>query len=233
MDDLTRYTREVEGKIGYTFQNQRLLLLAFTHRSFYNEYRERVSEHNERLEFLGDAVLGLMISEDLYAYLPHEAEGELSKLRSRLVEASTCSKFLQKLGLETHVLLGRGERANQGRGRETILADLFEALIGAIYLDGGLDAVRKFFWGHFRDDIRAILKNPTRNWKADLQDYSQKRYQRPPIYKIEKAEGPDHKKIFHVSVYLADIEMGRGSGASKKEAEQAAAEAGLKKLIEG
>ena len=149
MKDLMAHLSVVESRLGYVFQNKKLLKTAFTHRSYFNEHRDEVEEHNERLEFLGDSILGLLISDYLFHHLPTQAEGELSRLRAHLVEAGSCAKFLQKLNLGEYVQLGRGERMNEGRGRETILADLFEALIGAVYLDGGMEAARLFFLGTF------------------------------------------------------------------------------------
>jgi ribonuclease III len=231
MKDLITSLLEVENKLGYVFKDKRLLAQAFVHRSFYNENRDRVQEHNERLEFLGDAVLGLLISDYLYRNFPAQAEGKLSLLRAYLVEAGTCVKFLLKLGLASFVLLGRGERTNEGRGRETILSDLFEALLGAIYMDGGIGEVHRLFWLHFEKDVREMLDNPMRNWKAELQDYSQKKYQMPPTYIVRNETGPDHGKLFFISVQLGDKEAGQGMGASKKEAEQAAAQDALSKLF--
>ncbi len=230
MKDLIAYLSVVESRLGYLFKNKKLLRQAFIHRSYFNEHRDEVHEHNERLEFLGDSILGLLISDYLYHYLPSQAEGELSRLRAHLVEAGSCAKFLQKLDLSEYVQLGRGERMNEGRGRETILADLFEALIGAIYLDGGMEGAKQFFWSHFQDEIQKILEHPARNWKAELQDYSQKKYQRPPVYKVLREEGPDHSKIFVIGAYLDDQEMGQGTGSSKKEAEQASAQNAIEKL---
>ncbi|CAM0116864.1 ribonuclease III [Rhabdochlamydiaceae symbiont of Dictyostelium giganteum] len=223
MKDLMAHISTIEEQIGYVFQDKKLLEKAFIHRSYFNEHREKVSEHNERLEFLGDSVLGLIISGYLYQYLPEQAEGELSRLRAHLVEASCCVKFLHKLGVASFIQLGKGERMNEGRGRETILADLFEALIGAIYLDGGINEARRVFLTSFEKDIQEILAHPVRNWKAELQDYSQKKYQKPPCYKVLREEGPDHSKLFVVGAYLDELEVGQGSGSSKKEAEQAAA----------
>jgi ribonuclease III len=220
----------IEEKIKYTFKNKQLLVLSFVHRSFFNEHRDLIQQHNERLEFLGDSVLGLMISDYLYAQLPEESEGFLSHLRSHIVEASSCAGLLNQLGIAQYVLLGKGERMNDGRGRETILADLFEALIGAIYLDSGIESSKKFFFFHFSEKIEEHLRKPLRNWKAELQDYSQKKYQKPPAYKILKESGPDHSKMFHVIAYIDGAEAGEGTGSSKKEAEQTAAEDALKKL---
>lgn len=213
----------IEDRIGYSFKNRSLLTLAFVHRSCINENRS-ISQHNERLEFLGDAVLGMLISDFLYRHLPSTPEGELSYLRSRLVEASSCVAYMESLGIASFVLLGRGERMNDGRGRESILADLFEAIMGAIYLDGGLEPTRQFLFRNFTAHIESILKTPLRNWKALLQDYCQKTFQKTPEYQLIQAEGPDHSKVFEISVIINQQELGRGKGSSKKEAQQAAAE---------
>jgi ribonuclease III len=222
--------REIEVRLGYSFKNRELLALAFVHCSFFNENRECTRQHNERLEFLGDSVLGIIISEYLYERFPHHPEGDLSHLRAQLVESTACAAFVEKLAIAPYLLLGKGERRGDGRGRETILGDLFEALIGAIYLDGGLDVVKLFFFNHFQEDVERILKSPLRNWKAELQDYSQKRYQKPPRYQVVKETGPDHSKCFHVVAIVGEHSLGEGVGCSKKEAEQAAAEVTLQKL---
>jgi ribonuclease III len=230
VEELIAHIPTIEEKINYTFKDKQLLILSFVHRSFFNEHRDLVQQHNERLEFLGDSVLGLIISDYLYEQLPLESEGFLSHLRSHIVEASSCAQLLNQLSIAQYVLLGRGERMNDGRGRETILADLFEALIGAIYLDSNLDSAKTFFFSHFSPQIQEHLRKPLRNWKAELQDYSQKKYQKPPAYKILKESGPDHSKVFHVVACIDEEEVGEGTGSSKKEAEQAAAEDALKKL---
>jgi ribonuclease III len=220
----------IEQKLCYMFHNKELLTLSFIHRSFFNEHKALLKENNERLEFLGDSVLGLIISDYLYAHLPDAPEGHLSQLRSYIVEAGSCAQFLNQLEIAEFVLLGKGERMNDGRGRETILADLFEAMIGAIYLDGGMDAAKTFFFFHFSNNIQEHLKAPIRNWKAELQDYSQKKHQKPPVYKIQKESGPDHSKVFQVVVSVDGIDVGEGVGSSKKEAEAVAAEDALDKL---
>jgi ribonuclease-3 len=221
---------EIEDKLGYTFQDKSLLGLAFIHRSYFNEHRQDLKDHNERLEFLGDSVLGMMISEYLYSELPHEHEGLLSHLKAHLVEAHMCASFVQKINLGSFLLLGRGEMMNDGRGRETILADLFEALLAAIYLDGGLVEAKNFFWSHFEEDVQMYLKAPMRNWKADFQDYCQKKFQKPPMYKVIKEFGPDHNKTFEIAACIGDQEVGIGIGSSKKEAEQSAAKNALDKI---
>jgi len=220
----------IEEQIGYQFKDPALLVLAFVHRSFTNENREVVSGHNERLEFLGDAVLGLFVSQFLYIEYPALPEGNLSYLRSRLVEAEACAHYIDRLKLGTYLLLGRGESMNEGKGRSTILADLFEALLGALYLDGGMEVAHSFFFGHFKDDILATIKSPARNWKAELQDYCQKKYHKPPVYEVQNEEGPDHDKVFHIVVKLDDQVLGKGSGSSKKEAEQNSAQEAIETL---
>jgi len=227
VESLRKKIIEIEGKIGYVFKNKELLILSFIHRSYVNECREKKLNHNERLEFLGDSVLSLIISDYLYKNYPNCPEGELSRLRSRLVDAPSCVRYLQKLSLGEYVLLGKGEKMNDGRGRETIYADLFEALIGAIYLDSSFDVTNRIVMDRLLDDIQFLLNQPSCNWKAELQDYSQKKYQKPPQYRVVHEAGPDHSKIFHITVLLDDKEMGLGVGPSKKEAEQAAAEQAL------
>lgn len=222
MEYLQQNIAAIEKKLGYVFRDRSLLTLAFIHRSYINENRA-VTHHNERLEFLGDAVLGMLISDYLYCYLPSTAEGQLSYLRSRLVEASSCVNYVQNLNIAPYILLGKGERMNDGRGRDSILADLFEAIMGAIYLDGGLEAAKDFLFRNFSPQIEDILKTPLRNWKALLQDHCQKKYQQTPTYHVLQASGPDHSKIFEISVLINQQELGRGKGASKKEAQQAAA----------
>ncbi|MBJ7449376.1 MAG: ribonuclease III [Parachlamydiales bacterium] len=230
VEQLLNNAKTIEKQIGYTFHEKNLLSLSFLHRSFVNENRSITEDHNERLEFLGDSILGLMVADYLYRSRPTLSEGELSRLRSRLVESSSCYSYMQKLEVSSFLLLGKGEKMNDGRGRESILADLFEALIGAIYLDGGLDAVKKFFFENFAEVIEDILADPQRNWKAELQDWAQKKYQLTPTYVVKSEEGPDHSKLFCISVFIAEDEVGTGNGSSKKEAQQNAAEDALSRL---
>lgn len=229
-DHLKKGVPLIEEQINYSFKEKSYIELAFIHRSFANENRGRATGHNERLEFLGDAILGLIVSDFLYSHLPDQPEGELSYLRSRLVEASACMRYLQKMDLEKFLMVGKGESMNEGKGRGTILADLFEAIIGALYLDGGIEAARTFFFDNFKSDVLAIIDKPHRNWKAELQDHCQKKHQKPPEYQIIKEEGPDHLKIFFVKVFLDKRELGMGEGSSKKEAEQSAAENAINNL---
>lgn len=229
IEQLMRHMPQIEEKLGYHFRDSSLLALAFVHRSYVNENRS-VMQHNERLEFLGDSVLGVLISDYLYRELPSTPEGDLSFLRSRLVEASSCVAYIKKLQVEDYLLLGKGERMNDGRGRDTILADLFEALVGAIYLDGGLDAVKTFLFDHFAEEISERLQTPISNWKAILQDHCQRKFQKTPTYQVVSESGPDHNKHYQISVSVEEKLLGIGEGSSKKIAQQAAAADAMKRL---
>lgn len=220
----------LEEKLKIKFHNDNILKMAFTHRSFWNENREMFADHNERLEFLGDSILGLLVAEYLFRRHPELDEGSLSSLRSQLVDAPACAQYAHSLGIDVFLLLGKGERMNQGKGRESIIADLFEALIGALYLDQGIEGARDFFLTHFQQTIDKMIAQPQRNWKAELQDYAQKNFQNTPEYRIVDETGPAHKKIFYVSVWINGEKKGEGKGSSKKEAQVSAAENALKKI---
>ncbi len=230
LEKLKENFETIEKKIDYVFENKELLILAFVHRSFINEYKDGPLQHNERLEFLGDSVLGLIIADFLYHRLPAYPEGQLSQLRSRLVDASSCAQYLLKLQLAEYLLLGKGEMMTEGRAKPSILSDAFEALLGAIYLDGGLTCAKAFLLLHFEPEIESAIGTPPRNYKAELQDFSQKKYQKTPVYKVVEETGPDHAKMFHVMVYINDQEAGFGVGSSKKEAEARAAFEALSKI---
>lgn len=220
---------EIEERIGYTFKDKVLLQLAFTHSSILNENKS-LSEHNERLEFLGDSILGLIIADYLYLKLKSAKEGKLSHLKASLVDAKACCKYMRKLKLEQYILLGKGESGGTKKGRETIDADAFEALIGAIYLDSDFLTTKGFFLKNFEKDMEEMVQAPSSNYKAELQDYFQKREQKVPVYRIVEERGPAHKKDFLVAVFIDDSELGRGIGSSKKEAEQMAALEALGKI---
>ena len=217
--DVSRF----EKLIGYGFKDKSLVPLALTHRSFANEHKWVGKKFNERLEFLGDAVLGLVVSDYLYAHEMRFSEGHLSHLRSYLVDSSSCNRYIKKLGIEHFLCVGKGESGNQGRGRDSLLSDLFEALIGAIYLDQGLDMAKIFFLKHFKDDIDEMILNPERNWKAELQQYSQKKHYGLPKYTLKKEEGLEHEKKFFVEVFIGNLFSAEGIGSSKKAAEVNAA----------
>lgn len=232
LEELKTNILAVEERLGYVFENKDYLILSLVHRSFVNEYKAAPIHHNERLEFLGDSVLGLVIADYLYHRLPTYPEGLLSQLRSRLVDSNSCAQYLQKLSLSEFILLGRGEKITEGRTKLSIQADVFEAIVGAIYLDGGLTVVKSFLLCHFEEEISQAIGSPPRNFKADLQDYSQKKYQKTPVYKVVQESGPDHSKIFHVMVFIDENQAGLGMGASKKEAEQRAAFDALSRIPE-
>lgn len=223
IDQLLLECPEIEKRLGYVFQDKSLLVLALTHKSFVNEHRDLSPEHNERLEFLGDSVLGLIVSDFLYKQFPEQPEGDLSHFRAQIVGMTSCANNLQKWGIASYLLLGKGAKLNDERGKESILADLFEALLGAIYLDSSFETVKEFFMSHFGEDMEKALEEPQKNWKAQLQDFSQKKYQKTPIYKVTKEMGPEHSKIFYVTALIGEEEVGEGFGNSKKQAEQAAA----------
>lgn len=229
LEKLIYNASNIESKLGYHFQDRSLLLLAFVHCSFINENKD-VQEHNERLEFLGDSVLGMVISNFLYRNYPDTPEGDLSSMRSKLVEANSCITYMKKLDVSNYILLGKGEKMNDGRGRDSIISNLFEAIVGAIFLDGGIAATENFLFDHFREEMDLLLKNPIRNWKALLQDVCQKKFQKTPEYKVTQEIGPEHSKQFQISVCVGQQELGQGQGSSKKEAQQAAAAAALRYL---
>jgi ribonuclease-3 len=221
--------KEVEKKIGISFKNKELLLLSFIHRSYVNENKKIITQHNERLEFLGDTILNFIISEYLFKNLPTYSEGKLSHIRSRLINALSCAKYFKILKLNDYVLLGKGQKAVK-RGKLTIFSDAFEALIGAIYLDRGWTVVKNFVLQRFETIFKEILVHPEIDYKSKLQEFSQKKYQKPPEYITLKEEGPEHLKIFHVVVLINDKEKGSGKGSSKKEAQQMAAEEAYNKI---
>jgi len=217
-----------EEAAGVSFNDVELLRQAFTHRSYLNEHRGEASGHNERLEFLGDAVLELVSTDFLYNKFPQHAEGDLTAYRAALVNATTCADVAQGLGMNDYLLLSRGEAKDTGRARGVLLANAFEALIGAIYLDQGYDAARDFIGAHLLPKIDEIVKN--RLWqdaKSTLQEKSQEAHGVTPSYSVLDETGPDHDKQFIVGVYVGEKLLAKGSGKSKQEAEQAAARAAL------
>ena len=219
-----------EQSLGITFNDAALLRQAFTHRSYLNEHRGVKTGHNERLEFLGDAVLELIATHFLYEKFPEKPEGELTAYRAALVNAVTLAEVAQKIGMNDYLLLSRGEAKDQGRARGVLLANAFEALVGALYLDQGYEAARAFIAEHLFPKIDEIVKN--RLWqdaKSTLQERAQDAEGVTPSYAVIRETGPDHDKQFIVGVYIKDVLAGEGAGKSKQEAEQAAARAALEK----
>ncbi len=218
----------LETNIGITFKNKDLLKQAFIHRSYLNENRTVKLEHNERLEFLGDAVLELVITDYLYKKYPEKNEGDLTAYRSSLVNSNTLSDVAEKLGLNPFLLLSKGEAKDTGRARQFILANTFESLVGAIYIDQGYDSANTFIASQLFGLIEEIIeKNKYIDSKSKFQEQAQEKVGITPAYKLIKETGPDHNKIFTVGVYLREDLVVTGDGKSKQEAEQDAAEKAL------
>ncbi len=223
----------VEAKIGYNFRDRTLLRQALTHRSHVHVTGHERIESNERLEFLGDSVLGMVVNEFLYHHFTGKEEGDLTKIKSLLVCGATLAKVGERVGIGDHLFLSRSEAGTGGRKRESILADATEAVIGAIYLDGGLDQAKDFVRRHILVNVEASLEERThRNYKSLLQERLQARYKVPPRYKVSYTTGPDHARRFTVKVALKGTVLGVGSGTSKKQAEQRAAESALARIDE-
>ena len=219
---------DLEEKIGYKFRNPQLLTEALTHPSVAHE-TQRKHFDNQRLEFLGDAVLQLAITERLYGYFQEKPEGELTKLRSRLVSRESLKTYAAAIDLGRYLVMGRGEEASGGRERASTLADAFEALIGAIYLDSDLQTAREFILAQAKDDLALIEAKPVDiNPKGDLQELLQAISPNSPFYETISESGPEHSKTFVVRAVWERIELGRGTGRSKKQAETAAAEEALR-----
>lgn len=219
-----------EKKINFTFQDKNLLRQAFTHRSYINEHRGLGWEHNERLEFLGDAVLELVVTEHLFKKYPDKTEGELTSFRAALVNTVTISQAAKELGMESYLLLSKGEAKDRGRARQYILANTFEAVIGAIYLDGGYEAAKIFIDNalfHRVDEI--VEKKLWKDAKSLFQEKAQEELGITPAYALLAESGPDHDKEFTVAVMLGDEQVATAAGKSKQEAEQKAASAALYK----
>jgi ribonuclease-3 len=213
----------LEERIEYKFRNSLLLAEALTHPSLGHE-AQRYHFDYQRLEFLGDAVLQLVITEYLFIHFQAEAEGQLTKLRSRLVSRDALRTHAATLDLGHYILMGRGEEASGGRERTSTLADAFEALIGALYLDGGLHVAKNFILTQTRDDLAKLTEEPVDfNPKGDLQELLQSISPRSPVYELVSQSGPEHEKIFVSEVLWEGIVLGQGSGRSKKQAETAAA----------
>lgn len=213
-----------EAKIGFIFTDRRLIEAAFTHRSYLNENRAPGREHNERLEFLGDAVLELVVTEFLYKKYPEKPEGELTAYRAALVNTISIADAATKLGMNEFLLLSRGEAKDTGRARNIILANAFEALIGAIYLDAGYGAAYAFIESqlfHKTDDV--VEKRLWQDAKSRLQEIAQEKVSVTPTYELVNQTGPDHDKRFVVAVFLGSDKTALGEGRSKQEAEQDAA----------
>jgi ribonuclease-3 len=220
----------LQQRLGYQFRDENLLRLALTHPSI-TQGQDNPAPDNQRLEFLGDSVLGLVLSRQLYEKFPEADEGSLTKSRAKLVNAGSLAGHGRTLGLGAHLILSRGEENTGGRERASALADAFEALLGAVFLDGGLDAAREFILREFAADFATLdesagIENP----KGELQELLQSRSANAPQYQTISAEGPDHDRDFECAVLHDGAELARGRGKSKKAAESDAALAALQKL---
>lgn len=227
--DITKYTQFANETLGATFTNIDLLVTAFTHRSYVNEHRKTAKEHNERLEFLGDAVLELVSTEYLYGNYS-EPEGILTNWRSALVRTESISAAAARHNFEPLLRLSRGEKRGTERARAQILANCYEAVVGALYLDQGYDAAKDFITKSLLVTFDEILK--TGSWmdpKSNLQEIVQSKDGHTPIYKVLTEEGPDHEKTFTVGVFVNGQLKGEGTGPSKQTAQVAAAETALAK----
>jgi len=222
--------QQLQETIGHQFKNSDLLVEALTHPSLAHE-KGRVNNHNQRLEFLGDAVLQLMFPYKIYALHPDLPEGKLTQIRAHLANRHALYQRAKAIALGGYLRLGKGEEANGGRERLSNLADAYEALIGAVYLDGGVRAARKFVNQQFRQEFKQVRQStPHHNPKGQLQELLQAKSPANPVYRVIHESGPDHNKYFEVVVAWDGKELGRGNGSSKKHAETAAALAALNNL---
>jgi ribonuclease III len=218
---------ELENIIGVKFNNTEIITLAFTHKSYAIEKGLKVD--NERLEFLGDSVLSLIVSNYLYKLFSNADEGYLSKIRSKIISKEKCNFWAQKISLGNYLLLGKGEEVSNGRMKKSNLANCFEAFLGAVYLDCGYEITEKFFLNML---IAESLDDLQEDYKSVLQEIIQKKHKLIPKYKVIKERGPQHSKIFFTEVLIKNEVVGSGEGNTKKEAEQMAAKDALKNISE-
>jgi ribonuclease-3 len=221
----------IASKLGHTFKNETILKEALTHRSYLNEHADWDVPHNERLEFLGDAVLELVVTEELFNRYPDKEEGWMTSVRAALVNYQTLAEVAREAGLDGSVLLSRGESKDTGRAREVILANAFESVIGAIYLDGGYTAAKKFINKTVTVRLDDVIRRGLHvDAKSLLQEKVQASLKVTPTYKVLSSEGPDHKKMFTIGVYFGEKLIAQGTGPSKQDGEVEAARAALEVL---
>jgi ribonuclease-3 len=227
---------QLQEKLSYKFKNLALLREALVHKSYLNENRDQVGQDNERLEFLGDAVLDLVVSELLIKRFPEATEGELSKTKAQLVSESMLSQIARSIELGQYILLGKGEELTQGREKASILSDTLEAIIAALYLDGGLGAATNFIAWCFERTLREFtVPNQSHSYfdyKTSLQELCQKEFETLPVYELLQESGPDHQKLFEIQLLISGRVISKGVGRTKKEAEQQAAKEAFKQLAE-
>jgi ribonuclease-3 len=222
---------ELEKRLGYLFKNKELLREALTHRSFYHENPDKADAYNERLEFLGDSVLGFVIVEYLFLSKSRFTESVMAKTKSFLVKESILFEIASSISLGKYLRFGKGEEATGGRTKRSLLADAVEAVLGAVYIDGGYKKAKELILGLFKEKIDTILSSGEfHDFKTELQEKTQLLFSTIPEYKMIKQEGEEHKKIFTIEVYIAGKKFGTGYGKSKKEAETIAAKEAIYKL---
>jgi ribonuclease-3 len=222
---LSKDYEKLQEIIEYKFNNLEVLRTALTHKSYAAEYGGKKS-YNERMEFLGDSILSAVIVETLYLIYPSESEGKLSQLKAQIVSASNLSIWAKEINLGDYIFLGKSEDVSEARNRESLLCDVFEAVVGAVYLDGGFEHAKKFIL-KFLDAQKEIIIT---DYKSRLQELAQSVYKELPEYKIIKEFGPDHNKKFEVAVYVKRRLFGKGTGSSKKGSQQSAAEQAMKNI---
>jgi ribonuclease-3 len=226
-------TSELEKNLGYRFRNKKTLIEAITHRSFFHENPDKADTYNERLEFLGDSVLGFVVVEYLFLFGSGLAESVMAKAKSYLVKESVLSEIAGSLSLGKYLRLGKGEETTGGRTKRSLLADAIEAVLGAVYLDGGYEEARRLILRLFKEKIDAVLSSGEfHDFKTDLQEKTQMLFNMIPEYRTIREEGEEHKKVFTVEVYVGGERFGTASGKSKKEAETLAAKVALGRLQE-
>lgn len=224
-------TAELERHLGYIFENKELLTEALTHRSFYYENPDKSTTHNERLEFLGDSVLGFVIVEYLFLSDKNLTESAMAKVKSYLVKESVLSEIAGSLSLGKYLRLGKGEEATGGRTKKSLLSDAIESVLGAIYLEGGYQKAREVVLRLFREKIDTIMHSAVfSDFKTELQEKTQLLFGTLPEYRVIKQEGEEHKKVFTIEVYIDGKKFGKGTGRSKKEAQTFAAKEALSRL---
>jgi ribonuclease-3 len=223
--DINADIAKLEALLGVEFQDKEHLLSAITHRSYLNEHRDATQDHNERLEFLGDAVLELVVTDYLFKKYPDKPEGELTAVRAALVNTVSLSESSTKLGVNDYLLMSKGEAKDTGRARNYILANAFEALIGALYMDKGYETAAQFIGDQLFHKTEAIVdKRLWQDPKSRFQELAQEHASVTPTYETLNQVGPDHDRVFTVGVFLAKEKVAEGQGRAKQEAEQAAAE---------
>lgn len=224
----------LERAIDYDFVDKALLVEALTHPSFVNESCGKVKQDNQRLEFLGDAVIGMVLGHELFCRFPASREGELTKLRASLVDEGSLAAIARSIHLGDYLRLGRGEEKSGGRDKPSLLADAYEALVAAVYLDGGPAPAAAMVKGHFAPYLESgEIRTAARDFKTEFQELAHRLRGLAPRYQLQGVSGPDHDRSFSVTVFIGDELMGTGSAKSKKEAEQAAARQGIVLLKQG